>query len=103
MGSTPQPSAAERPGPESGDRVGRYVVLRRLGAGGAGVVYAAYDPELNREVAVKLLRRERGASPLREEAQAMARLSHPNVLPVYDVGTDGGQVFVAMELLAGGT
>ena len=83
------------------EAIGRYVVLRAvgeggkgvLGAGGMGVVYAAYDPELDRKVALKLLRASgvrrrrdgRGARLLRE-AQAMARLSHPNVVAVYDVG-----------------
>ena len=81
---------------QPGDTLGRYVVLDRLGAGGMGVVYAAYDPELDRKVALKLLRpdadralaAERRTRLLRE-AQAMARLSHPNVIAVYDVGTFG--------------
>ncbi len=94
-----------------GDKIGRYVVLARLGAGGMGVVYAAYDPELDRKVALKLLRAERaeqgesttGRSRLVREAQAMARLSHPNVIAVHDVGTIDDQVFVAMEFVAGMT
>jgi serine/threonine protein kinase len=87
----------------AGTRLGRYVVLGEIGAGGTGVVYAAHDPELGRRVAVKLLR-----SPVREarlvrEARALARLAHPNVVAVYDVGTLGERVFVAMELVEGAT
>ncbi len=72
-----------------------------------GVVYAAYDPELDRKVAVKLLRSELAGDPeigrarLIREAQAMAKLSHPNVVAVHDVGTFGEQVFVAMEFVQG--
>jgi len=92
-----------------GALVGRYVVLETLGVGGTGVVYAAYDPELNRKVALKLLRSAafdrshelRGR--LLREAQALARLSHPNVVAVYDVGTFGPSVFIAMELIEGAT
>jgi eukaryotic-like serine/threonine-protein kinase len=89
-----------------GATLGRYLILDRLGAGGMGVVYAAYDPELDRKVAVKLLRddqtRDCGARLLRE-AQAMARLQHPNVIAVHDVGTLAGRVFVAMEFVEGET
>ncbi|WP_164019442.1 tetratricopeptide repeat protein [Pyxidicoccus trucidator] len=89
---------------EKGTAVGRYLVLEVLGAGAMGVVYSAYDPELDRRVALKLLRAgalaldaERGRAQLMREAQAMARVSHPHVVPIYDVGTFGGQVFLAME------
>ncbi|HEY8377881.1 MAG TPA: serine/threonine-protein kinase, partial [Nannocystis sp.] len=90
-------------------RIGRFVVLERLGAGGMGVVYAAYDPQLDRKVAVKLLlpslsgsdREDVARARLLREAQALARLSHPNVVAVYDVGTHAGQVFIAMEFIAG--
>src|SRR5439155_1550159 len=90
-----------------GDRVGRYVILRRVGAGGMGEVFAAYDPELDRKVALKLVRTD-GAAPadrqrLLREAQAMAQLSHPNVVTVFDVGSYEEQVFVAMEFIASGT
>ncbi|MCA9715691.1 MAG: serine/threonine protein kinase [Myxococcales bacterium] len=76
-----------------------------------GVVYAAYDPELDRKVAVKLVRASvvssRRASRARErllrEAQAMARLAHPNVVTVHDVGEHDGQVFIAMEFVRGMT
>jgi serine/threonine protein kinase len=93
-----------------GTTIGRYLITERLGAGGMGVVYAAYDPELDRKVAIKLLHTESwisdstiGRVRLLREAQAMARLSHPNVIAVYDVGTFHDQVFVAMELIDGPT
>ena len=93
-----------------GSFVGRYVVLDPLGQGGMGVVYAAYDPELDRKVALKLLRPDRcgmsGAEArarLLTEARAMARLSHPNVVPVFDVETLDEQVVVAMEYIDGQT
>jgi len=89
-----------------GDVLGRYLVLERLGAGGMGVVFAAYDPELDRKVAVKLLHPERagpGEARLLREAQALARVQHPNVIAVHDVGTLGGRVFVAMEYVDGET
>lgn len=88
--------------------IGRYTVLDLLGVGGMGVVYAAYDGELGRKVAVKLLATADEPSPehrarLLREAQAMARLSHPNVVQIYDVGTREQQVFIAMELIEGQT
>jgi len=93
-----------------GSSIGRYTVLQMLGAGGMGVVYAAFDPELDRKVAIKLLHVElvprggtSGATRLLREAQAMARLSHPNVIAVHDVGTHDGQVFMAMEFVEGHT
>ncbi|HEY5922372.1 MAG TPA: serine/threonine-protein kinase [Kofleriaceae bacterium] len=90
-----------------GARVGRFSILGKLGAGGMGIVYAAYDPELDRRIAIKLLRHGGGASReaslrLMREAQAMARLSHPNVVSVYDVGElDSRTMFIAMELVDG--
>ncbi|MEM6996646.1 MAG: serine/threonine-protein kinase, partial [Myxococcota bacterium] len=89
-----------------GQRVGRYWLLDQLGRGGMGVVYLGYDSELHRKVAVKLLHDEPTgsiASPKRllREAQALARLSHPNLVHVYDVGTVDGRVFMAMELVEG--
>ena len=87
-------------------RVGRYEICEVLGAGAMGVVYRARDPELDRAVAIKLVRtgggRSSGARLLRE-AQAMARLRHPNVLPIFDVGPAEDAVFVAMPLIEGGT
>jgi len=89
--------------------LGRFVILQRIGQGGMGVVYTAYDPELDRKVAVKLLnpslsgsdREDIGRARLLREAQAMARLSHPNVVAIHDVGTHEDQVFIAMELVDG--
>ena len=98
------PAQSLRPG----DRVSRYVVTGPLGAGAMGVVYAADDPELGRRVALKMLRPEgRQQDELRQrllrEAQALARLAHPNVVTLYDVGTHGEAVFLAMELVEGST
>ncbi|HVZ89671.1 MAG TPA: protein kinase [Polyangia bacterium] len=91
-----------------GTLVGRYTVLTLVGHGGMGEVYAAYDPQLDRKVALKLLRTQRadtsrGEARLLREAQAIAQLSHPNVVTVYDVGTFDGRVFVAMEYVEGET
>jgi tRNA A-37 threonylcarbamoyl transferase component Bud32 len=88
--------------------IGRFVVLSKLGEGGMGVVVAAYDPELDRKVAIKLLHarsRESDAERRRllAEAQALARLNDPNVVAVYDAGTHEGHVFVAMEFIEGQT
>ncbi|MBX7078272.1 MAG: serine/threonine-protein kinase [Nannocystaceae bacterium] len=87
--------------------VGRFQLLERVGEGGMGVVWAAYDPQLDRKVAVKLLRREQGDASLRRrilrEAQSMARLSHPNVAQVFEVGEYRGQTFVALEFVRGQT
>jgi hypothetical protein len=96
---------------EPGEQVGRYIILNRIGAGGMGVVYAAHDPELDRKIALKLIRRRErldgGARDPQErlirEAQAMARITHPNVTAVHDVGRHGDQVYVAMELISGET
>ncbi|MEM9455974.1 MAG: serine/threonine-protein kinase [Myxococcota bacterium] len=90
--------------PASSPRVGRYELLRCIGQGGMGIVYAARDVELGREVAIKLLRPELSAADdgrLTSEARALARLSHPNVVAVFDVGTYEGQRFIAMEYVVG--
>ncbi|HSR95568.1 MAG TPA: serine/threonine-protein kinase [Kofleriaceae bacterium] len=84
-----------------GQRVGRYVVARLLGTGAMGAVYAAFDPELDRKVALKILG-HRG-DRLRWEAQAMAQLAHPHVVAVHDVGTVEDRIFIAMELVEGET
>jgi len=92
-------------GEEALDRVDRYVILRELGRGGMGVVYAAYDTVLDRKVALKLLRDRVGGAEGHErmlrEARALARLSHPNVVGIYEVGEVGQRVFLAMELVDG--
>ena len=88
-------------------KVGRFVVLRRLGAGGMGVVYECSDPELDRQVALKVLRTQQSAdrhrARLLREAKALAAVAHPNVIAVYDVGTVKDQVFIAMEYVEGPT
>ena len=94
-----------------GATIGRYVVLGLVGRGGMGDVYAAYDPELDRKIAVKLLRARpsagqstsEGRTRLLREAQAIAKLSHGNVVVVYDVGTFNDVVFIAMEFIEGDT
>ncbi|HVR61702.1 MAG TPA: serine/threonine-protein kinase [Polyangia bacterium] len=94
-----------------GAAIGRYIVLEMVGKGGMGEVYAAYDPELDRKIAIKLLRQrleparngEDAQTRLMREAQAIAKLSHPNVIVVYDVGTFAGRVFIAMEFVDGHT
>jgi formylglycine-generating enzyme required for sulfatase activity len=90
-----------------GDALGRYIIIERLGAGAAGVVYGAYDPELDRKVAIKILRRQEGdvgesrrQARFVREAKAIAKLAHPNVVGIFDVGVDGGRVFLAMEYMS---
>jgi predicted Ser/Thr protein kinase len=94
----------------AGSVLGRYVVVDKIGVGGMGMVFRARDPDLHREVAVKVLRvdvaRDAGGyveRRLLREAQAMARLSHENLVVVHDVGVAAGQVFLAMELVKGVT
>jgi serine/threonine-protein kinase len=113
MGSVNDTTVAERAGAPRrelarGTSVGRYLLLDMLGEGGMGVVYKAYDPELGRPVALKLLRTGQGTPSrfrdrLLREAQALAQLQHPNVIAVHDVGTFDDQVFIAMEFVEGRT
>jgi formylglycine-generating enzyme required for sulfatase activity/tRNA A-37 threonylcarbamoyl transferase component Bud32 len=93
-----------------GEALGRYIVIERLGAGATGVVYAAYDPELDRKVAIKILRPQadsadegRRQARFVREGKAIAKLAHPNVVGIFDVGVAEGRAFLAMEYLAGGT
>ena len=102
--------AAGATGLAAGDALGRFQLVRLLGHGSMGEVWAARDPELDREVALKLLRLPPGAlgveatTRLRREAQAMARLNHANVVTIHELGTDGAdRVFCAMELVHGVT
>jgi tetratricopeptide (TPR) repeat protein len=92
---------------QPGDRLGRYTILEIMGIGGMGVVYAAHDGDLDRKVAIKLLRAsgdaELARARLLREARAMARLRHPNVITVYEAGAIDERVFVAMELVEGVT
>jgi serine/threonine protein kinase/tetratricopeptide (TPR) repeat protein len=107
--SSPLVAAPNRaPSLEPGTRIGRYVILQKLGEGAMGEVYIAHDPELDRKVAVKILsashaEAEDAASRVRllREAQALAQLSHPSVVAVHDVGTYDGRVFLAMEFIDG--
>ena len=110
-GGPPPPTPAELL--TRGQALDDYVILNVIGAGGMGVVYAAYDNKLGRKVAIKVLRAETSVSGehslatsearLLREAQAMAQLSHPNVVTVYQVGTVNGQVYLAMEYIDGQT
>jgi serine/threonine protein kinase len=101
----------QRRAPVRGELVGRYLILERVGQGGMGTVFAAWDPQLGRRVAIKLLRMDKqhaesrsvGQARLLREAQAMARVTHPHVISVFDVGTLGEGVFVAMEFVDGTT
>nr|MCU0697170.1 serine/threonine protein kinase [Myxococcaceae bacterium] len=90
-----------------GDTIGRYVVLERIGAGAMGQVFAAWDPQLDRKVALKLLKQAASSDEhqarLLREAQTLARLSHPNVVTVFDVGRWEGQRFIALEFVDGGS
>ena len=94
--------------PGEAPRIGAYQVLKRLGEGGMGVVYAAYDDQLERKVALKLIRSAamcgpEGRARTLREARALARVSHPNVVHVYQVGEVEDEIFVAMEFLTGPT
>ncbi len=97
------PEISDMPG-----RIDRFVILRELGRGGMGCVYAAYDEELGRQLAIKVLKPDiatgtDGRTRLVREAQALAKLKHPNVVTIYDAGEFDGHVFIAMELVEGVT
>jgi tetratricopeptide (TPR) repeat protein/predicted Ser/Thr protein kinase len=104
------PGSRERAKLVPGTLIGRYVIVERIGSGGMGIVYSAFDPELDRKLALKLLRPTRardkgkkGRARLQREAQALAQIQHPNVVAVHDVGTYEDQVFIAMEFVEGPT
>src|SRR5581483_11013707 len=94
-----------------GTHIGRYTIMGLVGRGGMSDVYAAYDPELNRKIALKFIRDDpagphraaAGRLRLLREAKAIARLSHPNVVVVHDAGAIGDRVFIAMEFIEGET
>lgn len=89
-----------------GAALGRYLVVAEIGSGAMGIVYSAFDPDLDRKVAIKVLRKTRDPAArarLLREAQAMAKLSHPNVVTVFEVATEGGRDFVSMEFVDGQT
>ncbi|HEY7372549.1 MAG TPA: protein kinase, partial [Polyangia bacterium] len=91
-----------------GSHIDRYQILGAIGRGGMGEVYAAYHPDLDRRIALKVVRGAGGESAQRRvrllrEARAIARLSHPNVITVHDAGTVGDRVYIAMEFVEGDT
>lgn len=90
-----------------GSQLGRYIVLKPLGSGGMGIVYAGYDPELDRRVAIKVLRsgrsKDRAVDELVAEARTLAKLADPNVISVFEVQRADQAVFIAMELVEGET
>ena len=100
------PAGAPREAGPLPSQLGRYRLLDLRGAGAMGVVFRAHDPELDRTVALKLLRHGEGteaAARLRAEAQSLARVSHPNVVHVYDAGGASGCAFLVMEFVEGGS
>lgn len=93
-------------GTETNLTYGRYEIVEQIGRGAMGVVYKAHDPQINRTVALKVLREDRVTSEdfvqrFLREAMAIGRLSHPNIVTVYDIGRDHGTVYIAMEFLEG--
>jgi serine/threonine protein kinase/tetratricopeptide (TPR) repeat protein len=94
---------AGTPVPGRSRRLGRYRILHRLGQGGMGVVFAAEDESLGRRVAVKTISEpdESARKRFHREARAAAAVNHPNVCQVYEIGEDGGELYIAMELLEG--
>src|SRR5579862_4622058 len=105
--TAPGASKPRTPADPVGATLGRYRLERMLGEGGMGVVHAAFDPDLERRVALKVLRSADGSDEARQrllrEARAMARLTHANVVTVHEVGTAGDRDYVAMELIDGET
>lgn len=91
-----------------GSRLGRYEVLERIGRGGMASVFRAHDPELDRDVAIKVLPSYRAESPalverFTQEAQALAGLCHSNIVQFHDFGEDKGFSYIAMEYVTDGT
>src|ERR1044071_3300507 len=85
---------------------GRFSILHKIGEGGMGVLFKAFDPKLNRAVAIKFLNKSSSFDPASEkrflnEARAAAGLDHPNVCTVYDIGSVGEQIYIAMAYIEG--
>ena len=99
------PRAREAAGLDAGQRLGRFVIERTIGAGGMGTVFAARDPDLDRLVAIKVLHAGTGdrarQQRLLQEARAIARIRHPNVVIVHEIGEHEQRLFVVMELIEG--
>jgi serine/threonine-protein kinase len=98
----------ERPRRSLPERIGRYQIIERIGRGAMGVVYRAHDSAMGRDVALKVLTADLEDDPdirvrFHREAEAAARLSHPNIITIFDVGEDGDRFFMVMELLRGAT
>lgn len=92
----------------SEEKIGRYEIISELGRGGMAVVYLARDPQMKRDVAVKVLPRqftfdEQFRVRFRREAEVIAALEHPNIVPVYDFGEDGDQPYIVMRYMPGGS
>ena len=98
---------ARRERPDVPQTIGRYMVLGVVGSGGMGVVYAAQDDQLGRKVAIKVLhsegKRKKNHIRLLREARALAKLAHPNVVAIHEVGETGGRIYIAMEFIEGRT
>ncbi|MEO1084252.1 MAG: serine/threonine-protein kinase, partial [Acidobacteriota bacterium] len=105
-GTSAPASVEDAPTPQPPQHIDRYQLRHKIGAGSMGEVYAAYDPELDRTIAIKILHPRLNTRDsrrrLQREAQAMAKLSHPHVVTVHDVGTLGEDIFVAMEWIRDG-
>ena len=106
--ATPKTNGAKKPDPLIGALVDHYVILRKVGAGGMGVVYEAEDTSLQRHVAMKFLPDDLGRNPrhllrFQQEARSASSLNHPNICTIHELGSYEGRYFIAMELLEGQT
>ena len=103
-----QATPFEKPSPETPKSLGRFLIRSRIGVGGFGAVYRAYDPVLDREVALKVPRAEVLQEPkarvrFLREPKAAAQLRHPHIVPIYDAGGDGDHFYIASALIEGQT
>jgi eukaryotic-like serine/threonine-protein kinase len=108
LAKAPEPPPESAPASRVGDRIGRFLLVRELGRGGFGVVFEAEDTELRRRVAIKVLRPERGGTPstlewIRREGEAAAKVHHPTIVTLHDVGQWEGGTYLVYELLEGET